>query len=271
MPELLRPQTAGEAASLVAEHGAALTILAGGTGVMRTLSRADEGYVMALDGLGLTEVSPRDGGWRIGAGVTMSGLRAAIDLPVLAEATRRVGGVAVQNMATVGGNLYAQAPYGDLAVLMLALGATLRFETADGEITRSIEEFYDAWSGGAPPDAGVLTAVDVAAPQGAVAFIKCARRQFASPAVVTVAAQLVMEGGSVSDARIALGGAGPHPARCAPAEAAVVGSSLDAESIAKAAAAASEAADPATDTIATAWYRKRMAGVFVQRALAQLA
>ena len=38
---------------------------------------------------------------------------------------RAVGGPAIRNMATVGGNLFAPAPYGDFAVALLALDATV--------------------------------------------------------------------------------------------------------------------------------------------------
>ena len=43
----------------------------------------------------------------------------------LAKAARAVGGPAIRNMATVGGNLFAPAPYGDFAVALLALDATV--------------------------------------------------------------------------------------------------------------------------------------------------
>ena len=45
------------------------------------------------------------------------------ELEALAKAARAVGGPAIRNMATVGGNLFAPAPYGDFAVALLALDA----------------------------------------------------------------------------------------------------------------------------------------------------
>ena len=175
-------------------------------------------------------------------------------------------------MATVGGNLFACAPFGDLAPALLALGAQLVFATADGEVALPIEEFYAGRADGAPPVAGLLTRIELAAPGAAAAYLKCARRRYSSPSVVTVAAWVETgDSGAVSDARIALSGASAHPFRCAAAEQAVIGAGLD-EAAGRAAAAAAEAAvTPATDPIATAWYRRRMAGVFVRRALAALA
>ena len=271
MPELLRPGSVDEAAGLIASHGAAAAVLAGGTSLLRETWPSDAGYLVAVDGLGLDRIEARGGGWSIGAAVTLRALREAVPVPALQAATREVGGPAVQNMATVGGNLFARAPFGDLAPALLALGAELVFATADGEATQPIEDFYAAWAEGAPPRTGLLTRIVLPAPAGASAYLQCARRRYLSPAVVTVAARVESEGGSVSAARIALSGASAAPFRCGAAEAAVVGSTLDEAAIAAAASAAEAAVTPATDPVATAWYRRRMAGIFVRRVLAQLA
>lgn len=222
--------------------------------------------------LGLNRVVSRDGGWSIGAAVSASALRDAVPLPALARATRSVGGPAIQNMATVGGNIFAPAPAGDLAVALLALGAALVLATPDGEVVLGIEEFYADWENGAARRAGLLTRIDLDAPTGAFAYLKCARRRFASPSVVTVAAQVAKDGGgTVMAARIAIGGASPHPVRCPAAEEAVTGSRLDEAALATAARAAEATVSPETDSVASAWYRRRMAGVFTRRVLAELA
>jgi carbon-monoxide dehydrogenase medium subunit len=103
------------------------------------------------------------------------------------------------------------------------------------------------------------------------AFIKLGRKAANTPAVVTVAVQAAMDGDAVCDVRIALGAAGPHPFRSAGAEAAVEGLALTPDVIAAAAAAATEEAEPFADEVASEWYRRRMVGVIVGRALAQLA
>lgn len=271
MPELLRPGSVDEAAGLIGSHGAAAAVLAGGTSLLRETWPSDEGYLIALDGLGLDRVEARDGGWSIGAAVSLRALREAVPVPALQAATREIGGPAVQNMATVGGNLFARAPFGDLAPALLALGAELVFATADGEAAQPIDAFYAGWSDGAPPRAGLLTRIELDEPAGASAYLKCARRRYSTPSVVTVAACVETDGGTVSAARIALSGASAVPFRCGAAERAVIGSALDDAAIAAAAAAAEAAVTPATDPVATDWYRRRMAGVFVRRVLAQLA
>jgi CO/xanthine dehydrogenase FAD-binding subunit len=54
------------------------------------------------------------------------------------------------------------------------------------------------------------------------------------------------------------------------AEAAIAGSRLDEAAIEAAAAAAMEDCEPFTDAVASEWYRRRMVGVFVRRALSEL-
>ena len=137
MPEFLRPGSIDEAADLIARHGAAAAVLAGGTSLMRETYPSDEGYLIGVDRLGLDRVVSRDGGWSVGAAVPLSVLREAVPIAALQAATREIGGPAVQNMATVGGNLFARTPFGDLAPALLALGARLVFATADGEETQT--------------------------------------------------------------------------------------------------------------------------------------
>jgi CO/xanthine dehydrogenase FAD-binding subunit len=58
--------------------------------------------------------------------------------------------------------------------------------------------------------------------------------------------------------------------RSSAAEAAVAGRSLDEDTIAAASAAAAETCQPVADALASDWYRRRMAGLFVGRALREL-
>ena len=72
------------------------------------------------------------GGGRIeiGATVTMAQIASHPALSFLQPVALSIGGPAVRNMATVGGNLFAPYPYGDFAVALLALGAEVLSEGA---------------------------------------------------------------------------------------------------------------------------------------------
>ena len=77
----------------------------------------------------------------IGAGVTLAQILRERDLAFLHPVARSIGGPAVRNMGTVGGNLFAPAPFGDLAVALLALDATVSIQGGYGAREMAIEEF----------------------------------------------------------------------------------------------------------------------------------
>ena len=177
----------------------------------------------------------------------------------------------IRNMGTVGGNIFAPQPAGDVAVALLALDASVKLVSARGERTMPLSEFY---TGFMTTDLGadeLLAEIQVPVPAGQTAYLKYGRRQANTPAVVTVAVHVVWNGAKVRSARLGLNAVGPYPMRATTAEAALVGSTLDAEAIAATAAAATEECEPFDDPIASEWYRRQMVGVYVQRALTQLA
>jgi CO/xanthine dehydrogenase FAD-binding subunit len=86
--------------------------------------------------------------------------------------------------------------------------------------------------------------------------------------VLSIAACLPQSGGRVQGARIAFGAMGPTPLRAKGAERALEGRSLDGADIQAAVQAALEGTNPADDAIASAWYRREVAGAHLRRVLA---
>jgi carbon-monoxide dehydrogenase medium subunit len=238
--EYLLPDSAEQA---VAELASGAAVMGGGTTVMPAVHAGalEAERVVGLARAGLDTIERRDGRTTLGAMVPLAAVADLDGVPALADAARAVGGPALRNMATVGGNLLAGPPYGDVGVALLALGAEVRLS----DRALPIERFWEEFSAGEEIVLGV--AFDDAPDS---VFVRWARRAANSPAVVCVA---------VSVDRVALGGVAPHPVRSRAAEAA-----SDPEA---AGAAAAEEVDPPTDAIASAWYRRRMTSVFVRRAL----
>ncbi|MDP6473960.1 MAG: FAD binding domain-containing protein [Alphaproteobacteria bacterium] len=266
MAEYLQPETIAEAAGMIAEHGGELAIMAGGTRAMQFLVPYMP-YIMGLRRLGLERVEKSDGEWSLGAAATLTQIQKEVPIAALRDAARQIGAVAIQNVATIGGNLFSHAPYGDAATVLLALDARVSIADGGGERSLSLGDFYaDGVDSGA-----LVTGIQFAEPKGEAVYLKCGRKRFNATTVITVAVHVEMDGGNVRAARIALGGASPHPMRCTAAEQALGGAALDAAVIEKAAAAASAASAPASDATASEWYRRRMVGVYVQKALSQLA
>ncbi|MBC8449979.1 MAG: FAD binding domain-containing protein [Chloroflexi bacterium] len=267
------PQSAAEAVQLLAEYGPSLLIMAGGTIAMPLIN---EGIsfperVMGLRQAGLSGVVQANGHVAVGACTTLSQVMAWGEIPALREAARSVGAWAIRNMGTVGGNLFAPPPAGDLAVMLLALDAQVKLVSVGGERLVPLADFYTGFLATVLEPGELVTAIQVPLPQGKTVFRKFGRRQTNTPAVVTVAAHVVLAGHTVRDARIALGAVGPHPLRSRQAEASLIGATLDDEAIAQAAALAAEECQPGSDPIASEWYRRKMTAVMVRHALQQIA
>ncbi|NIV31144.1 MAG: xanthine dehydrogenase family protein subunit M [Anaerolineae bacterium] len=267
------PQSLEEAAGLLAEHDLSLLVMGGGTIAMPLINDGISlpKQVMGLRRAGLNYVNRTNGTVAIGATTTLTQLLELETIPMLQEAARNAAGWSIRNLGTVGGNLFAPPPAGDVAVALLALSANVKLVSANGERVIPLEEFYTGFMTTALQADELLAEVQVPVPTGRTAYLKYGRKQSNTPAVVTVAAQVGMKGGKVERARLALNAVGPHPFRARGAEAALIGSILDADAIASAAAAAVEECEPFTDPIASEWYRRKMVSVYVSRALTQLA
>ena len=261
--EYVLATSAEEAARLVGQPGTAL--MGGGTLLM---PRATDGTlgaerVVGLHAAGLDYVR-RNGATAIGAMSPLATLATLDHLPALGSAARGVGGWALRNTATLGGNLHAAAPYGDLAPVLLALDATVRLVGTSGERTLALADWL---SEEGDHRAEVLAEVVVPPARGVTAHRRLARRAANSPAVAGAAVRLVIEDGAVAEARVALGAVAPRALRAAAAEKRLTGAPADAAAIAEAAEAAAAAASPVDDPVASAWYRRRMTAVCVRQAL----
>ncbi|MER8372055.1 FAD binding domain-containing protein [Mesorhizobium sp. M1406] len=237
--------------------------LGGGTLVVRAANEGDvsvSGFIRSTEP-SLSAIVIADGKVRIGASVTMSAIARHPDLGTLAKAARAVGGPAVRNMATVGGNLFAPAPYGDFAVALLALDAIVG--TDDGETP--IEIFLANREG----SRAIVTSVSFALPKAdSFRFLKVSRVKPKGVSVLSIASVLALApDGTVSLVRIALGCMADRPMRASAAEKALIGRTLTADGIAPALAAAGDGTSPITDPIASAWYRNEVLPVHLGRLL----
>lgn len=271
--EYFLPQSVDEAVGLLAEHGPSLLVMSGGTLAMPLINEGVSmpEVVMGLRRAGLDYVENSGGSLKIGAAATMTQMLAQDAIPLLREAAHSIGGWAIRNMGTVGGNLFAPPPSGDLAAALLALDATLKLVSKQGERNLPLAEFYTGFLTTALEPGEIVAEIAIPLPQGKTVYLKHGRKHANTPAVVTVAAHLVLSGGQVETARLALNGVGPHPLRAKNAEAALAGKALDEAAIGAAAQAAAAECEPFTDAIASEWYRRKMVDVFVRRALTQLA
>lgn len=260
--ELHLPNSIEETVALLDRYGDGVVVLAGGTVVMRLVH---DGVLIprvaiSLSRLGLDGIERANGTIRIGACTTLAHLAAFQGLPMLAAAAASIGGPALRNTATVGGNLFAHAPYGDLAVALLAHGAVVEVTGRGGPMELALEDFIAQ-----PPRGGIVTGLRLPGEHRSTAYLKLGRRRANATAVVAAAVS-VGPGGP----RVALGGAFDRPHRSGAAEAVLAEGPLHSDRIAAAAQAAADEADPPSDSVATSWYRRRMVVVALRRALESL-
>jgi CO/xanthine dehydrogenase FAD-binding subunit len=257
----------GEAAAVLSSDRSA-RYLGGGTLVMRALNEGDISIstVVRANDSALTRIDATGSRVTIGAGVTFARILAERDLAFLHAPARSIGGPAVRNMGTVGGNLFAPSPYGDFTVALLALDATVAVQGGLGSREVGIEEFLQSRE--RQPGTLVLS-ISCQKPGSADAFRyrKIARIKPKGGAVITLAAHLPMSSGRIVGARIALGSMAPTQIRARAAERALEGRSLDRAAINAAAAAVAEGTSPGDNALASGWYRREIVGVHLRRLL----
>jgi CO/xanthine dehydrogenase FAD-binding subunit len=279
------PDSLEEALKLKASYGYDLHVIAGGTLLMPQIN---EGLffpetVMGLRSAGMDKVSLNGatdakgvsvtdvkGVGVIGAAATMSQMVEQTRYPILQEAAQSIGGWAVRNMATVGGNLFNQPPYGDFSVALLALDAKVKIQSASAERVVDLNEFMTSGRQLAADE--LVSEIQIPNHSGQAAFKKFGPRQGSAATIVSVAAQIDAVDGVINVARVALGGADTTARRSPEAEVVLNNAPLDDTDAlaAKAAAAAAAASDPITNAVASAWYRRQMIEVQLKHLLSAL-
>lgn len=188
----------------------------------------------------------------------------------LPEAARVVGGHQVRNIATVGGNIANASPAADVAIALLALGATLDVAGPHGTRQASIDGFFLGPGKTARADDEIVCAINVSlTPHSASAFLKAGRRKAMEISVVCVAASLTLDPahGICAAARIALGAVAPTPLRACKAESHLIGREISPDTFRLVGEIAAQECSPLDDVRASAAYRRILVSALVPRAL----
>ena len=280
--QYLRPTSPREACALKAEYGPAAAFWAGGTDLLLAWRRgaADFEYCIDLSDLeGLRTIRREEVGLRVGALSTIASLETCGDLAngqaVLLEVARQFATPQIRNTATLGGNLCHAVPSADFAIPLLALDAQVKLMEIGGERTLPLQEFFTGPKQTALRESELLAEVYIPdlPPRSACSFQRMARSAV-DIALVNAAVRLTVGGGgTISQARIAMGAVAPVPLRSMPAEEMLLGRRLAEveggllDQVSERAAADTR---PITDVRTSAAYRKQVAKVLVRRGLKQV-
>jgi carbon-monoxide dehydrogenase medium subunit len=277
--EYHRPATVADAIKLLSTLGEDARPLAGGHSLvpMMKLRLATPEHLVDLHGIDGLKGIRRDGDRVvIGAMTTQHALlgseEIAKSLPILHETALLIADPQVRYRGTIGGNVANGDPGNDMPALMLTLGASYRLEGPAGGRDIPASEFYQGAYFTALEPGEILTSISVpAAAAGHGYAYEKLKRKVGDYATAAAAVVLTMAGGKVASCAIGLTNLHETPLLASAAAQAVIGTSLDAATLQKAAAAAVAIMSPAADARGPVEYRKHVGAIMVTRALTRAA
>jgi xanthine dehydrogenase FAD-binding subunit len=200
---------------------------AGGTDLMVKLGRGAgilpgfEAPVLFLDGcVELRDLRLVDGALEIGSMVSLAAIaESPIVHPMLKEIVLSMGGPAIRNAATLGGNICNASPAGDTLPFLYAFEACVKLVSTGGERVLPISEFLTGPGATRLERTEILRSVLVPDWSPRIAFWrKVGTRKANALTKVSIAAFADIEEGRPCRVRISLGAVAPTVVRAAGAE-----------------------------------------------------
>ena len=273
MSDYIRPDNLPEA--LQALSAKRLTIIAGGTDYYpaRVDQPLDDDLLDITAIAGLRGIEERADDFRIGALTRWSDIVGAALPPAfdgLKASARVIGGIQIQNAATLIGNICNASPAADGVPNLLALDARVELASARGERAVALADFITGNRATTRAPDEMVTAITVPKPAvGAESlFLKLGARSYLVISIVMVALVIEPDGDRVASARIAVGACAAVSRRLAALEESLIGAQLDGglgdfvEPL--------QGLAPIDDIRGSAAYRHDAALTLVRRGLAQL-
>lgn len=261
----VRPTALADALRLLRDEPDAL-IVAGSTdwGVEVNLRGRRTPLVVAIDQLEeLRGLSVTDEVVEIGAALPLSDVerRLAGRVPLLAKLFPQFASRLIRNRGTIGGNLGTGSPIGDTPPALLALDARLVLASADGEREVPLAEYFTGYRQTVRAKDELITAVRIPLPLAEyTAFHKISKRRFDDISSVALGFAFDITGGTVTSARIGLGGVAATPLRATATEEALIGKPWNIATVKAASAVLQSEGTPMSDHRASGDYRSHMLG-----------
>ncbi|MEJ8777976.1 FAD binding domain-containing protein [Pseudogracilibacillus sp. ICA-222130] len=274
-----RAKTVEEAVQLLKESDGEGTILAGGHSLLPLLK-----FRITTPGL-LIDISKIEGlkGARVEENrLVVGALTTHYDvskdelilekIPALAKAASVIGDLQIRNRGTIGGNLAHGDPVADYPAVAIALDASLKVVSEDGEEDIPLEGFVLGPLITSIPETGVVTEVSFALPPAHAkqTYVKFFHPATAYPVVGVAVIAGVDEKNEIDFIRVGITGVGDVAYRAEEVEDALEGQTPTAELIDEAAQLATEDGDMGEDLFASEEYREHITKVFVKRALQEV-
>jgi CO/xanthine dehydrogenase FAD-binding subunit len=274
--EYLCPATLSEAVDYLSEYGEEAKILSGGQSLIPLMNMrlSTPGYLIDLGRLKeLQYIREENNEIVIGATTRHIDVEKSPLVkercPLLHQAIQYVGHLQIRHRGTIGGSIAHADPSAELPCVLSALRGTIVIASSDGEQEVSPEEFFLTYllTSLEPTEMVKEVRFPCLSPTSGYAFVEKARRH-GDFGMVEVAAVLDFDDeGTISFARLSLGGANPVP--CVPEEIEefLIGKKPTGELFHEASENVKEFIDPESDIHGSADYRRHLASVLTKRAL----
>jgi aerobic carbon-monoxide dehydrogenase medium subunit len=188
-------------------------------------------------------------------------------LPVFRDAEEVIADPVVRNRGTIGGSLCQADAAEDLSAVCAALKATVVIRGPEGERVVGMDGFYTGPFTTAVGADELLTEIRIPLrPHGGSAHEKVERRA-GDFAIAAASAAVWVDGGTITDAGVALSAVGPITIQVTRAEEFLRGKQPSEELFEQAGAIAAEDCAPLADGRGTVEYKRHLAGVLSKRAL----
>jgi CO/xanthine dehydrogenase FAD-binding subunit len=154
------------------------------------------------------------------------------EFPMLCQAASETGGLAIQNRGTLGGNIVNASPAADSPPALLAYDAELELVSNAGERRIPYSSFHQGYKQMDIRPGELLRAIRLPRNEGNLThyYRKVGTRK-AQAISKTCFAAVGVAGEKISHLRIAMGSVAPIPIRCVKTEAALLGKSINAETL----------------------------------------
>jgi aerobic carbon-monoxide dehydrogenase medium subunit len=265
-----------EALAALAQHGGDARVLAGGQSLIPAMRYRLARPAVLVDVNPLAELAyirEDDDALRIGALTRDASLERSATIaagyPLLADVSAVVADPVVRQMGTVVGSLCHNDPAGDWSVAALASRASVEIRATMGNRVVPIDDFLvDSFATAVGDGEMALEARFPKPSRTSSGAYKKLERKVGDFATASAAVQLTLAtDGTIAEAGVAIGAAGPKALRVAEAERLLRGQRPSLELARAAGEEARKVADPSADTRGDVAFKRAMAAVLVQRAL----
>jgi len=277
--DYVAPKSMEEVATLLAGENGDAQILAGGTDLLVQLREGRRKTKLVIDIKNIPELTqitfdPKNG-LRIGAAVSCHEICSDPNVsklyPGLVDGIHLIGGVQIQNRASVGGNLCNASPAADATPALIVHEAVCHITNSKGSHSLPVESFCVAPGRNALQPGEFLTSITIPAPREnfGASYLRFIPRNEMDIAVVGAGASVLLgeDRKRFVAVRIALGAVAPTPLLASPAGDFLSGKDVTLANIKETARRAQAIAKPITDLRGTAEHRKHLVGVLVERTL----